>query len=209
MPKTGGVFIRILLEKHYGDDVRLTSGKRFTDPTARWAQHHALDEAPSELSHLPVLGFVRNPWDWYVSWYHFFTTYEHRPPHFITVSKDKTLDFAGFIENLYTYPPGSPEYEYNSFSTKYFRIFSCTEDEPLNARVEMGRYETVHDDLHRFLSKVGIDQACLDEIASFRQINPSWHDHYSTYYTDALANLVYENNRVVIDTFGYELESPG
>jgi len=206
MPKTGGVFMRLLLQKHYGDAVELPSGKAFEDPAARWEQHHALDDIRRELDHLPVFGFVRNPWDWYVSWYHFFTTYDHRPPHFMTVSKDKTLDFGGFMENLDTYPLDSPEYLYSNYSDKYFRIFSCNENQPRNPRVEMGRYETVHDDLHRFLGKVGVDQACLDEIASFRRMNNSRHDHYSTYYTDSLAERVYMKDRAVIDEFGYELE---
>lgn len=208
MPKTGGVFIRMLLQKHYGDDVQLASGKGFKDPSAPWAQHHSIDDVPAESRHLPILGFVRNPWDWYVSWFHFFMSYPHRPPHFITVSKDKTLDFAAFMKNLYTYPRDSAEYLYNSFSAEYFRIFSCGDDAPSNPAVEMGRYETVHADLYRFLEKVGVDQECLDEIDGFRSMNPSPHRHYSTYYTDEIVASVYEHNRAVIDEFGYRF-SPG
>ena len=32
--------------------------------------HHML---PAEYSDLPVVGMVRNPWDWYISWYAFNT----------------------------------------------------------------------------------------------------------------------------------------
>jgi hypothetical protein len=208
MPKTGGVFIRMLMQKHYGDAVQLPSGKSFEDPAARWEQHHAFADVPREHAHLPVYGFVRNPWDWYVSWYHFFMMYDHRPPHFMTVSQGKTLDFAGFMENLFTYPVDSEEYLYSSYSASYYEIFSCDANRPLNPQVEMGRYETIHDDLYRFLSKVGVEQACLDEIATFRRMNPSRHGHYSTYYTDSLAEQVYEHNRAFIDAFGYELERP-
>jgi len=39
-------------------------------PGARMIQYHGhLRDLPGELSHLPVIGFVRNPWDWYVSMY--------------------------------------------------------------------------------------------------------------------------------------------
>lgn len=200
--------MRLLLQKHYGDAVELPSGKRFDDPAARWEQHHALADIPDEMDRLPVFGFVRNPWDWYVSWYHFFASYDHRPPHFMTVSKDKTLDFAGFMENLATYPPDSEESLYNSYTDKYMRIFSCTADQPRNPRVEMGRYETVHEDLHRFLASVDVDQACLDEIATFRTMNNSRHSHFSTYYTDSLAEQVYLRDRAVIDEFRYEISGP-
>jgi len=209
MPKTGGVFIRLLLQKHYGDDVTLASGKPFGDPSARWEQHHALSDVSRwRRRKLSTFGLVRNPWDWYVSWYHFFAMYDHRPPHFMTVSKDKTLDFAEFMKNLYNYPPGSDEYEYNSFATKYYRIFGCSPKKPINPKVVMGRYETIHDDLHAFLSTVGVSQECLDDIHGFRRMNNSRHDHYSNYYTPELADLVYEHNKPIIDAFGYELESP-
>ena len=37
-------------------------------PGARMIQYHGhLRDLPAEFSHLPVIGFVRNPWDWYVS----------------------------------------------------------------------------------------------------------------------------------------------
>jgi len=37
-------------------------------PGARMFQYHGhLTDLPEEFSHLPVIGFVRNPWDWYVS----------------------------------------------------------------------------------------------------------------------------------------------
>lgn len=37
-------------------------------PGAKMLQYHGhLRELPQEYSHLPVIGFVRNPWDWYVS----------------------------------------------------------------------------------------------------------------------------------------------
>ena len=37
-------------------------------PGAQMIQYHGhLRDLPTEFSHLPVIGFVRNPWDWYVS----------------------------------------------------------------------------------------------------------------------------------------------
>jgi hypothetical protein len=37
-------------------------------PGAQMIQYHGhLRDLPPAFSHLPVIGFVRNPWDWYVS----------------------------------------------------------------------------------------------------------------------------------------------
>ena len=39
-------------------------------PGARMHQYHGhLSDLPEKYRHLPVIGFVRNPWDWYVSMY--------------------------------------------------------------------------------------------------------------------------------------------
>jgi hypothetical protein len=52
--RTGGTFLNKLILEHV--------------PGARMLQYHGhLRDLPGEFSHLPVIGFVRNPWDWYVS----------------------------------------------------------------------------------------------------------------------------------------------
>ncbi len=206
MPKTGGVFIRLLLEKHYPDDVLLGDGGDFDRTEARWEQHHSIADVGSKESDLPVFGFVRNPWDWYVSWYHFFMTYPHKPPTFMKLSEDKTLDFADFMARWLAVSPDSEEYADNSFSAKYFRIFGANPAHPQNPNIEIGRYETIHADLQRFLTRVGLSAACIADVPGFRTFNPSKHDRYWTYYTDELAEQVYERDREFIDAFAYTLE---
>ncbi len=52
--RTAGTFLNKLIVEHV--------------PGARKLQYHGhLKDLPSQFSHLPVIGFVRNPWDWYVS----------------------------------------------------------------------------------------------------------------------------------------------
>ncbi len=52
--RTAGTFLNKLIVEHV--------------PGARMLQYHGhLKDLPEEFSHLPVIGFVRNPWDWYVS----------------------------------------------------------------------------------------------------------------------------------------------
>ncbi len=52
--RTAGTFLNKLILEHV--------------PGAQMIQYHGhLGDLPSEYSHLPVIGFVRNPWDWYVS----------------------------------------------------------------------------------------------------------------------------------------------
>jgi hypothetical protein len=52
--RTAGTFLNKLILEHLQG--------------AQMLQYHGhLRDLPEEFSHLPVIGFVRNPWDWYVS----------------------------------------------------------------------------------------------------------------------------------------------
>jgi hypothetical protein len=55
--RSGGTFLNKLILEHV--------------PGARMLQYHGqLRDLPGEYAALPVIGFVRNPWDWYVSMYY-------------------------------------------------------------------------------------------------------------------------------------------
>jgi hypothetical protein len=85
--KTGGQFVNRLLLQHY--------------PDARTIGYHlARSEAPAELKPLPAFAFMRNPWDWYVSWYSFNAAAPQRNPIFRAVSEQGTADFHDTLHNL-------------------------------------------------------------------------------------------------------------
>jgi len=54
LPRTGGTFVSDIINKFF--------------PSAREIGHHLpIGLLPREFSHLPILGTVRNPWEFYVS----------------------------------------------------------------------------------------------------------------------------------------------
>jgi len=71
VPKTGGTWLRGVLERGLN---RYALGKVI------YPGHHRLRDVPQEERiGRPVLWVVRNPWDWHVSYYHFWRTHwEHR-----------------------------------------------------------------------------------------------------------------------------------
>ena len=69
-PKTGGVFFRRLCHDHLPSDWIVRDLER---------THAGYDLIPEEYAHLPAITFIRNPWDWYVSWYHWETQYLGSP----------------------------------------------------------------------------------------------------------------------------------
>lgn len=56
LPRTGGTFLRRACS---GSDVRVLVTKG----------HLGVEHIPEEHSDLPIFAVIRNPWDWYVSWY--------------------------------------------------------------------------------------------------------------------------------------------
>lgn len=85
--KTGGQFVNRLLLEHLPDARRI-------------GYHLPRSEAPEELRALPAFAFMRNPWDWYVSWYAFNAADPARNPVFRGVSEGGRADFNQTIHNL-------------------------------------------------------------------------------------------------------------
>jgi hypothetical protein len=85
--RSGGTFLNKLIKEHV--------------PGARMLQYHGhLKDLPAELSHLPVIGFVRNPWDWYVS---MFSDYARKQQYvFQILSNRGTLDFEATVMRFLT-----------------------------------------------------------------------------------------------------------
>lgn len=69
--------------------------------------HGHLENLPPAYSHLPVIGFVRNPWDWYVS---MFNDYRRKQQYvFQIISERGALDFNPTIARFLNLGDGSIE----------------------------------------------------------------------------------------------------
>ena len=90
--RTGGTFLNKLIMNRV--------------PGARMLQYHGhLRDLPARYAHLPVIGFVRNPWDWYVSMY---SDYRRKGQFVFQVLSDRgTLDFEGTVTRFLNLGDGS------------------------------------------------------------------------------------------------------
>ena len=91
--RTGGTFLNKLIMEQV--------------PGARMLQYHGhLEDLPAACAHLPVIGFVRNPWDWYVS---MFSDYRRKGQFvFQVLSERGTLDFERTVSRFLDLGDGSP-----------------------------------------------------------------------------------------------------
>ena len=83
--RTAGTFLNKLILEHV--------------PGAQMLQYHGhLGDLPEKFSHLPVIGFVRNPWDWYVSM--FFDYRRKRQFVYQIISEHGALGFAATVSRF-------------------------------------------------------------------------------------------------------------
>jgi hypothetical protein len=176
VPKTGGTFLNGLVREHC--------------EVVYEHMHAPYREIPSEYRDLPALAFVRNPFEWYVSWY------EHMRRHG-PESKDEwewtrfemeTCDFPRFLSLAFDLPHG---FDY------YSALFRG-----ITSGCEIGRQERLRDDFVGFLATHGIQaDALVEAVRAAPAVNVGAHRAYRSYYSDEDALLV--ERSWLARTYGY------
>ncbi len=129
--------------------------------------------------------FVRNPWDWQVSWYHFLRRDTGHPQHALA---SRMAGFADFLRWRARHDPLLQK----SFLT----------DAAGGPLVDfVGRFESLAEDFRFVCGAVGVR-------AGLPHLNRSPHGDYRSYYTPETRRLVEEVWREDIECFGYEFDPP-
>lgn len=154
-----------------------------THATVRQTQQ----ELPQEFTQYYKFAFVRNPWDWQVSMYHFLLK-ETTNNRYATI---KALgSFRNYLEwvtrEAKPFPKGATKFQKNMLVDDQGRV----------AVDEIGRFETLQQDFQRITAKLGIN-------ADLPRRNSSQHTDYRDYYDDYCRKLVANHFAEDIDLFGY------
>ena len=220
LPRSGGTFVSEVIRKFF--------------PSAHEIGHHLPRELlPREYSHLPVLGTVRNPWEFYVSLYHYVWPRDAASILASWMSENGRLGFIGSIRNVLNLGVNDERLdvliemlpEHVDYSRR--QIPNVTKDAMRRVRgtgvgyytfrfnelfgnaddVFVYRLETLKQDLVAFFEGIGVATDELrDYVLRSNKKNISEHLHYSTYYTPELAELVSIRERALIERFGYVFE---
>ncbi len=220
--KTAGQFISSALLKYVGGCQQI-------------GYHWPRKYLPAEFQGLPLLGFVRNPWDWYVSWFCF---NQQKPgkynPLYAVMSDGGRNKFASTITNMIHFGGSSKKSQRhlsilrktlpNSlkgnrgigltrsclntangsfYSWQFRRMFS--DDSGQFDGMNFARMENLRVDFLNFLERIEV--SVPQEMKTFIEIgekqNSSRHDHYRNYYDDDLRILIEDNDRLIVEKFGY------
>lgn len=184
--------------------------------------------APREHAAKPMLGLVRNPWSYYVSWYAFQSGRKQQNALFRILSDDGRKDFEGTIRGMLELGSGStllnpivaalpkayggqginlPGFALAPIANTGLGFFSYInhymyDGTPATRVVKM---ERMRDDLPGLLEGAGFvpSPAMRAFIRDEAPQNTSQHAPYQTYYSAALRDLVAERDAEVIDAQGY------
>jgi len=127
--------------------------------------------------------FVRNPWDWQVSIYHYVTQCHNHPDHELFVR------FGSFERYL--------EWRLNSRGPELQSEFVLSDAGELLVDF-VGHYESLRDDFAAVCARVGAEARFLVHE------NRSQHRGFRDYYTDETRAIVADAYKDDIDFFGYD-----
>lgn len=218
--KSGGTFVNEAL-------------LRFIPGASMFGYHLPRSRIPQSMQDLPVLGFVRSPWSYYVSWYSFQAQMAQPNALFGWASENRTLDFAGTLRNLLDLGRDTQKLDsllkklpadytnrglnLPSFALEPIRdsgkgFYSFLYDYMYaggSTPSRVGRTEHLREDLFEMLDAVRqpVTHELCEFIARASPRNPSSHANWRNYYDAELATLVAERDGSIIKTHDYRFEN--
>ncbi len=131
--------------------------------------------------------FVRNPWDWQVSMYHFLLKEADNPRHDLVHGLGSFEAYLAWVmQTDKPYPKGATKFQHEMVVDDGGEI--CVDF--------IGRYETLAEDFAKVRERLGI-------AAELPLLNQSGHRDYREYYTPRMVDWVAEHFRRDIELFGY------
>jgi len=221
-----------------------TGGQSLNDAITRCVPNHEVvgyhlprSEVPPESRKLPIVGLVRNPWDWYVSWYAFNKKPQIRNPLFNIVSAGGSASFKATVTNLINLGAEHSEQQRNdlisllpdsldgnrgvgltktsvhelaaSSDGYYSWLFGRMLGREPDDQTLIGRFENLQEDFLAIMQQLNVGEtAALQGVLQQRQRkNVSRHSHYSHYYDDELRDLVGRQDGSLIERFEYQFKN--
>jgi hypothetical protein len=185
--KTGGTFVKQTLLRRAPTDWNCVD----------LDGHPSVNDIPQTHRHLPCFGFVRNPWDWYVSAYHYFTLVTDDPL-FRELSRSRTLSFADTLRSAFESEPFRSA-GVGPMSYYFAQVF------PDDAACTMLRFESLRMDFLAYLQ--GLELEVPNELAKAviaePPLNSSPRVHYQQYYDRQLADEISRRDGDLIRRFRY------
>jgi hypothetical protein len=188
VPKTGGTWL-----SHELKDLGLSNS---------YYDHYPWRKLTRAEKERPAIAFVRNPFDWYVSYWHFMRADEgHHWYHDFFPE-----DFEGFVRKACTVPvPHDPDGMMKGRGVDWHTTLFNWVVGPSPYQVEIRRFENLRQEFVDFCDRHGIrlSEEHLERIRNAPPVNATERGRYREYYSEDLIRLVRERNSLLAQ-YGYE-----
>lgn len=203
--KTGGLSVRDILEPYSEEPEKFKIQRPLQEINGKHNIFHdvwrslllhataqdALNELPADVfNNFFKFAFVRNPWDWQVSMYHFILREPKSTPHNLVKSFGS---FDAYIEAVV-----STDFRFPKGTTKFQHDMIVDNNGKLLVNF-VGHYENLEQDFAHVCRTIGVD-------ASLPHLNRSQHRDYRSYYTEATRQMIADHYAKDIELFGYNFD---
>lgn len=224
-PKTGGTFIRNIFEHFAPPDwnIKLSQHPQNVHPTAsdkyfvpQWnistgcshleefktnhsqgiQYHPTYQHIPYEYQMLPRIAFLRNPYDWYVSWYHF--AKDSHDAFLNQLSGKGVKDFKSTILTIFDLDFIKTR-NLGAYSWGLYYMFGDSWE-----TIQIGRFEQLRENLLAILNRFApVPRDLSEAIQTYPKVNSSQHEHYQSYYDEELREIIAYKDRLALEKFDY------
>lgn len=224
MHKCACSYTRLFLEEVFGNGIHRES-----------ARVHIPVQAATEKDRQKLwVANIRNPWKWYVSFYHFTVDrYAKGVPRFeeIFLTEDKTIrpfeDFLPFLFSMSKVRYSLTNFKVMSalniglYTYRYLRMCSIAKIQETKSpfhisfcenRVGINHFinadKGIPCELYKFFKEYNIpfEEEKFENAKKIGITNTSKHNDYRTYYTPELIKLVEEKDKLIVEKFNYTFE---
>jgi hypothetical protein len=213
MPKCGGGTVRSVLTTVLPPG-HVQKGPNRTGPAPH--PHPGWRLIPPEATGRPVFCHVRNPWDYYVSWYCYAMRREvpKRAKLWMSAFGDRP-DFPTFLRRACTgkLDHDRPEIAaalrsgQDFYTVRWLDLVGGLEEPQLH----VGRFERLFEDLEAFLRGVGapVPEGFCAKAAAVPRVHLGSRGLYRDYYDDKTRALVERSSSYFLERFGYSFDAAG
>jgi len=212
-------FVCLHLQKCAGSFLREYMLQNIKNSVYTGEPHDKMSDIPKEHRYKPVVGTVRDTWEWYISWYagtqrnphgHFWvlhkngkqTTFQQFMKTIFSLNKKvHNVDF-GLINNL-----GIGVYTYRyiqSYCNNPRQIFNQIDrlrNIPVPKKLHLCSVGNLENDLMSFFNEIGysLTQDQITRLKNMDRVNKSNHDRSREYYTSSIICEISRRDRLIVN----------
>jgi hypothetical protein len=201
VPKTAGRFIRAMLHEHF-------------DVLYEDELHPGYHDVPARFAELPAVCVIRNPWDWYVSLYHYVHKIAAREPRRVRghlwsrVMGEGRHSFTQSVRiacGLREFDGPAPPWlkEMQRLDADYYTAVHHLHTGG-SSLLDVMRFESLDTDLPAFLELHGIPvpNGLAERLRTAEPVNATRRGHYRRYYDTHTRDIVARTSHLA-GSYGY------